>query len=67
MLATFLIIEERGEQILGDAPAHCLIRVAEAAQACAYGWQGFAERAERQGRSLSDTALSGTALSNAAR
>jgi ParB-like chromosome segregation protein Spo0J len=54
MLATFLIIEERGEQILGDAPAHCLIRVAEAAQACAYGWQGFAERAQQQGRSLSD-------------
>jgi hypothetical protein len=48
MLATFPIIEELGTKILDDAPVHCLSRVVESAQACARGWQAFAELAERR-------------------
>jgi ParB-like chromosome segregation protein Spo0J len=52
MLATFPIIDEFGTQILDDAPVHCLSRVAAAAQACALGWQAFADLAERRCRTL---------------
>ncbi len=50
MLSTFPLIEEFGTQILDDAPVHCLSRVAAAAQACALGWQAFADLAERRCR-----------------
>jgi ParB-like chromosome segregation protein Spo0J len=56
MLAAFMTIEDCGQQILQEAPVHCLSRVAEASLACARSWQGFAEQTERQRRALSGTA-----------
>lgn len=56
MLATVLVIEERGEQFVHEAPAHCLSRIADAAQACASGWQGLAELAERAQRRAQSSA-----------
>jgi ParB-like chromosome segregation protein Spo0J len=56
MLAAFVTIEDCGQQILQEAPVHCLSRVAEAALACAHSWQDFAELTERQRRALTGTA-----------
>jgi ParB-like chromosome segregation protein Spo0J len=56
MLAAFQVIEKCGKQFVDDAPVHCLGRVVDAAQACAGGWQGFADLAERQRQTLSDAA-----------
>jgi len=56
MLSSCLVFDKDSGQLLESIPAHCLSRVAAAAQACAQGWQTFADSVEHQ----QERALQGT-------
>jgi len=57
MLAAYQVLEVHHGQLAGNVPVHCMASVAEAAQACARGWQEFADLVERQRQALPDDGL----------
>jgi hypothetical protein len=50
MLASPLRLKEGGDHFIENIPVHRLSGIADAARACAQGWQDFAERVEKQWR-----------------
>ena len=49
MLSSCAVLDEACSELIENVPVHCLERVADAARACAQGWQNFTERVEVAG------------------
>lgn len=52
MLAALQVLEEHGDQLIGNIPTHCTDRVALAARACADAWETIAARLDERSHAL---------------